>query len=197
MFLDVKEAELSEEMIKLVSKEVAEGKLFLPQKGQKWQPMIINPLYGPLQLANVNIDMLKFTFTKYRKGWSNMYTRPTSCCGLFEIATMYDGPQDPKYLLSCIYNDMDFRGRSNTGRLQSCAFFVFTDIVQRAYGTSLQKLIEEEGLGKVIKSSPQKNPNSGNMVTTWVWEVNHNKFVDLYPKYKKAYAEYIKSLGGH
>lgn len=51
-------------------------------------------------------------------------------------------------------------------------FIVFSDAIANRNGAKLAKFIENNKLGKVIKSSVKANPNTGHKIRVLVWEVD-------------------------
>ena len=58
-----------------------------------------------------------------------------------------------------------------------CAFVLFTQAYLRdtgiGYGDTLKSYIEEQSLGEVSVAGKERNPNSGNIVTIYLWKVDH------------------------
>ena len=63
-----------------------------------------------------------------------------------------------------------------------CAFVLFTQAFitdpprttdQRGYGDTLSTFIQQQGLGAVTIAGKERNPNSGNIVTVFLWKVDH------------------------
>ena len=55
--------------------------------------------------------------------------------------------------------------------------------VQAKYGVTFAKFIEDNKLGKVVRADSKfhKNPNSGNMLTAWIWTLDE-KAIDAWLK---------------
>lgn len=60
-----------------------------------------------------------------------------------------------------------------TGRVSNkCAFIVFSDNQQNQNGQEFADNLIANELGKVTSSGYDHNPNSGNPICVWVWEVD-------------------------
>lgn len=60
-----------------------------------------------------------------------------------------------------------------------CAFVIFSQAGKGAsYGTDFAKFIETNNFGTVTASNSLVNPNSGNPVTVFVWELNQDALKD-------------------
>ena len=63
-------------------------------------------------------------------------------------------------------------------------YAIFSQAGARAkYGVAFAKFIEENRLGKVVRADSKfhKNPNSGNMLTAWIWTLDE-KAIDAWLK---------------
>lgn len=108
------------------------------------------------------------------------HIRTTSCCGLNEI---YDvGDNSPERNLS----DVGERFVESKGYVP---FYIFTDIADSNGGKNLAKYIKKHKLGRIIHSKAKRNPNSGNMLTVWVWETNKKNFIKWYNKVRPSWAK--------
>lgn len=92
--------------------------------------------------------------------------RATSCCGLGELQGITT-QKDPKDAL------MDIGGRQFSSKR---SFILFSCPTTQKHGKNLQEFIEREDLGKVTVSTSKKNPNSGNNLKIYLWEVDRRKF---------------------
>ncbi len=88
----------------------------------------------------------------------------TTCCGLRELSSLDGGTNQDMVLKASNYI---------FGEMEDFAFFVFTDQVSEGNGTSLAKFIVENNLGRITKSRSKVNPNTGNTIKVWVWEIKH------------------------
>lgn len=82
------------------------------------------------------------------------------------IAPTYNGPNQSAA--------RDMLSRQQFG----CAFVLFTyaglgSVIPNSYGEELKAFIIEQGLGTVTVAGAERNPNSGNIVTAYLWNVNH------------------------
>lgn len=89
----------------------------------------------------------------------------TDCCAVDEISGITGKTPDSVLRKVCqnYFEDED-----------KCAFYLFTDIDKNDYknAIALKKFIETNKLGRVTVSRAKKNPNSGNMVKIYVWEIS-------------------------
>jgi hypothetical protein len=49
------------------------------------------------------------------------------------------------------------------------AMYVFSDAQDEGNGAVLATFIRKNKLGKLVESCWEENPNSGNMIKTWIW----------------------------
>mgnify|MGYP001558905767 FL=1 len=89
----------------------------------------------------------------------------TTCCGLKEIDGLKETPNETVFYVCVDFFDNDIKG----------AFIIFTDVLRSRRGLRLQNYIQAKKLGKITESSYKRNPNSGNRLKVWVWEVNEKK----------------------
>lgn len=112
----------------------------------------------------------------------------SGCCGMQELDGISDHPSSPKQALleACEdligYNeelavgDLDFR------------LVVFTQAtsprsrkdVSKGYGYRMAAFIEANDLGTLVRGRAGVNPNSGNLLTGWLWTVNTINLVRWY-----------------
>lgn len=52
------------------------------------------------------------------------------------------------------------------------AFVIFSDTVQRGYGSKLAAFIKSHKLGTIIPSQIKTNPNTKNKIRMWIWQIN-------------------------
>lgn len=50
-----------------------------------------------------------------------------------------------------------------------CAMFVFSDAEINGGGLNVAKYIRDHNLGDLVKSPVRRNPNSRNLIRTWIW----------------------------
>ena len=91
----------------------------------------------------------------------------TGCCGLNELHQIS---------YSTIKEIIEDVCESRYPNDDPCPFYLFTEVTHEKYGHELKKFIIKHNLGKVIKTTSRKNPNSGNMITAYIWEVNNKNF---------------------
>jgi hypothetical protein len=94
---------------------------------------------------------------------TNMNINSTSCCAVVELDDIRDG-HTPKAMISNLanyyYSNHYFK------------YVIFTDINDSYYARPLEAAVKKLKLGTVIKTRGNKNPNSKNKVTVYVWAVN-------------------------
>jgi len=86
------------------------------------------------------------------------------CCGIKELDGVETSAGAKETVLGAAedwFNDDDNQGA-----------FIYFSTTQGDKGQNLAKYIKAESLGVVRKTSAKKNPNTGNMLTMWVWEVD-------------------------
>lgn len=105
-------------------------------------------------------------------------------CGVMELSRIDDDTIGVLYALaSRLYHP---------SRGQPCAYFVFSDIVPKFeddIGTSSSRLIKkvrEYMLGSVTQQPSAENPKTGNIITIYVWLIDHEKFKTWYSTMRKA-----------
>lgn len=107
-----------------------------------------------------------------------------NCCGLDELANIQCDPSAKSTIDGLLGNwrrviyDYPTQKYKETGEYQPCAaHLIFSDAhdskKRENYGDELMKYIRKHKLGTVIKTrKDQKNPNSGNMISCYVWTVD-------------------------
>jgi len=85
----------------------------------------------------------------------------TSCCGLRELDGIM-GDDAPHVTMASIASQLVEIGG---------AFVIFSCPVTHDHGQRLALFIRDNNLGHVIPSSIRRNPNSGNDLQVWLWEV--------------------------
>lgn len=93
-----------------------------------------------------------------------MYFSSLDCCGIKELADIYTEDGHPEKMVKLV----------NT---ESLAFVVFSDINDgddRNFeaGEALAAYIAEHNLGTVVAAGQRENPNSGNQLRAWLWNVD-------------------------
>lgn len=100
----------------------------------------------------------------------------TQCCGIRELNDIQVDSDSEKTIKDAardwFENDMD----------GSFIFFSVTELYV-AKGKDIAKYIKQHKLGKTHKTKSTKNPNSGNMLTMWMWEVHKTNFQKFYAKH--------------
>ena len=86
------------------------------------------------------------------------------CCGVKEIAGISNDP------IEGIMRDIVENRYMASVR---CAYYLYTDAAPSApKGKELTEFIKSHDLGLVTIAPPARNPNSGNVVTTFMWKIN-------------------------
>lgn len=67
-----------------------------------------------------------------------------------------------------------------------CAFVLFTQAYSQdnpdGYGYKLKAYIKNQGLGAVTVAGQERNPNSNNLVTIFIWTINHTALFKWWEK---------------
>lgn len=103
------------------------------------------------------------------------HLQKTHCCGIREL----DGVQGCTALQAAIDAANDWFA----GEVRNGAYIFFSTTSGHKIGHNLAVFIEEHGLGKVIQTKPNRNPNSGNLLTMWVWTVDKKNFKAFWNKF--------------
>lgn len=101
----------------------------------------------------------------------------TSCCGLDEIANIYDELPIESLLRAC-EEDMD------------TPFYFFTGTPSEKGVEALKEYIIKNKLGSVLETKRRVNPNSGNRLKVYVWEVNRRSLAKWYKTNKVKLDDY-------
>lgn len=91
----------------------------------------------------------------------------TECCGIRQL----EGIQGNSAELNCAQAAEGWFGGDLDG-----AFIFFSAVRGYDEGKELTGYIRKNKLGKVFKTDALRNPNSGNMLTMWVWQVDKISF---------------------
>jgi len=88
------------------------------------------------------------------------------CCGIKELRGISNRlPQD-------ILNDIAEEWFVDVPR----AYMIFSCESKYAAGRQLEKFIKHNNLGTVVRTKSKVNPNSGNLLSVWLWAVNNTAF---------------------
>lgn len=92
-----------------------------------------------------------------------------SCCGMAELSDINYGLDDFEQAFRNVY--------INTDNDPHCyGIIIFTDAVRMSDtekgGEVLAEWIKKKRFGRVIKTAPAVNPNSGNKIVVWAWTPN-------------------------
>ena len=123
------------------------------------------------------------------------------CCGIKELKGIsYVTPKDAIQDFCFQRTAPDVIADGYTGTHQSqmvrdilvrqkfgCAFVIFTHASPKgpmsgSYGENLKAYIIEQKLGNVTIAGKERNPNSGNIVTVYLWAVNHDALFSWWEK---------------
>lgn len=109
-----------------------------------------------------------------------MYVRSSACCGIKEIADIYESNKDNTEILQELCE-------TRIGDENYPPYYFFSDTnednIKFEYGKSLVKYIRDNKLGNIISTIPIKNnPNSGNDLKMWVWVVNPKALIKWWKK---------------
>ena len=111
-----------------------------------------------------------------------MRLRGVSCCGVREINGVSEhrtGPAVLRQFAAYIYGASDYmRPYAGSARFR---FAFFTQAYRPSgirpttgYGERLAACIRHLNVGNVIETEEAINPNSGNNLKMWVWQVDHD-----------------------
>lgn len=103
-----------------------------------------------------------------------MLTDSSISCGVLQLSR-FDEYHDPADLLShSVYEYYDHD-------IPEVRFIIFSDINTKGHGGSgVAEYIKTNGLGEIWQSNTRINPNTGNRICVWVWEVDSKKFSKWY-----------------
>lgn len=111
--------------------------------------------------------------------------RVMQCCGVREVIQLsYQQTDDYKVPFKDLVRKLQADGAGI-----SCGALVFTQAVTgNTYGKEFADNIVKHKLGKVIEAPAFRNPNSRNMVTTWVWVIDRDALTAFVTKSDKPAA---------
>ena len=125
----------------------------------------------------------------------------TSCCGLGEIEGLssYTDPEDFLiHLLTEVDDHYDYDKGAYTGKPMrsdtetTYAHILFTEAVAKGarkasrYGLNLANYIQKNNLGTVVQTAEQRrNPNSGNLISAFLWTPNQKGIAAWYKRMLK------------
>ena len=99
------------------------------------------------------------------------------CCAIREMHGL-SLRDDPKSTLLASLDELE-RQHQDSGNLSPFtlhfSYLLFSGVSPHEYGSNFMKFILENDLGTVIKTDPNRNPNSGRLVTIYLWTVNRDK----------------------
>lgn len=87
----------------------------------------------------------------------------TQCCGIKEIDGV-EGSHPKEFLL-------DIADAIMSGA-EDAAFYFFSDIGDAQNGKAIAAFLKRNKLGKITKTGAKRNPNSGNRLHMWVWNID-------------------------
>lgn len=106
------------------------------------------------------------------------------CCGMREL----DGlPDKPVFAVLEVAQDHP-TPISSAGRIGGgYVFVVFSDVVgsTSSNGEKLAKFVRANKLGLVKSTSERMNPNTGNTIKAWIWELDHEALFAFRKAYEK------------
>lgn len=102
------------------------------------------------------------------------------CCGILELCEILGTyPRTPQKILKDCYEDffiIRWNHENQEVPTPSARFVLFSDIGPTKTGNALMKYIQENKLGTVVKIKSATNPNTGNLVSPYIWTVQIQKF---------------------
>jgi hypothetical protein len=76
------------------------------------------------------------------------------------------------------------RGSGEETYNATCAMYVFSDADCYGNGIAFAKVIADNALGPIVENAEVTfNPNSGNKIRTWIWQINREKTRKFVKKY--------------
>ncbi len=93
-------------------------------------------------------------------------TEEIECCGIKELANI--SGSKPEQILE----DIGGEWFGDTPR----AYLIFSCRAGEKAGHRLATYIKQNGLGKVARTKSRTNPNSGNLLSAWLWSVNNTTY---------------------
>lgn len=107
-----------------------------------------------------------------------MNIEQTSCCGVHELINIGDERTAHNVLLEV--------AKYRFYEENPCALYFFTGVTRGKYAEALAALIKKEKLGTCTRTRPKKNPNSGNTISAYLWDVNNTKFKSWWVKNRSS-----------
>ncbi len=95
----------------------------------------------------------------------NMHNLSISC-GVMGLSRIGDEIEDVTYAIaSRLYHP---------SRGEPCAFFIWSDLsFEKTNSSKLAEFLRKNKFGFVMKSSDAENPRTGNIITVYIWEIDH------------------------
>lgn len=120
--------------------------------------------------------------------------RAMDCCGVKEITSARNVVRGTT--IRSILQDLVDAGLIYDNRLRA-GTLIFTQAGRRsAYGRRLSKLITDNELGTVTQMDPFSNPNTGHIITMFVWKPNTEKLCALVQEFGLVRDPYYYYISG-
>ncbi len=101
-------------------------------------------------------------------------------CGVMELSRINEDSEGVLYALgSRLYHP---------SRGNPCACFIFSDIVGDGETSSIKLMreVHKQKVGRVIATTAMENPRTGNLISIYIWEINHENFKKWYSEQRVA-----------
>lgn len=102
-----------------------------------------------------------------------------SCCGVGELESLYwiKNKKQAKGFLFDVAKD--YFPEDN-----KFAFYFWADNIDNGGGRKLAEYIKSQNIGYVYNTRTKKNPNSGNYINAFIWNINNVEFRKWWRKNK-------------
>jgi hypothetical protein len=113
------------------------------------------------------------------------YITRIACCGIAELHSIKGlveafGPDGVAFKVGSLFATGSFNG----------TFLVFSEVKGNGgYGEKLRDFVLSANLGGVTQTTTLKNPNSGNYLTAYIWEVDRSNLKIWYDKQEEIFAK--------
>lgn len=120
-----------------------------------------------------------------------MYSNSNISCGVGQLHGFSRFKTPREFIYDAFIEIDSYSGEADGEADQDTPFFIFSDVITYRYNNEEQRRdklltgqrfatwLKRRNLGTVIASSPKINPNSGNKIRVWVWEVNKPALIKL------------------
>lgn len=115
-----------------------------------------------------------------------MHVRRLTCCGVFEISELcfHKSPREAMTAFVQVVLGPSHGILYNPSRFAYVMFTAAGKEKPLVYGEKFKAYIVKEGLGTVVETGVNLNPNSNNQLKVFLWTVNHPALAAWAVKYK-------------